>query len=106
MAESPVHGPFRLGGCWVQRHEPRQASLKASKQELSKRLATLLLEGERLAAAIEKLLTEHYGLRSEKLAQFGLQPFRGRPGNTQPGPEPPAPGPELTSLATTKTDGS
>ena len=55
----------------------QQASLTASKQELSKRLATLLIEGERLAAAIEKLLKEHYGLRSEKLAQFGLQPFRG-----------------------------
>ncbi len=68
----------------------QQASLMASKQELSKRLATLLIEGERLAAAIEKLLKEHYGLRSEKLAQFGLQPFRGLVRKAKPtSPQPP-----------------
>jgi len=68
----------------------QQASLTAGKQELSKRLATLLLEGERVAAAIEKLLKEHYGLRSEKLAQFGLQPFRGLVRKAQPpSPQPP-----------------
>jgi hypothetical protein len=68
----------------------QQASLTASKQELSKRFGGLLIEDERLAAAIEKLLKEHYGLRSEKLAQFGMQPFRGLVRKAKPAsPEPP-----------------
>jgi hypothetical protein len=56
----------------------RQAALIASKQEESKRQATLLIEASRVASAVRKLLMEHYGLRAEKLAEFGLQPFRGR----------------------------
>src|SRR5262245_13285724 len=55
----------------------RQAALAASKQEASKELAGLLKAASRVATAIQKLLTEHYGLRSEKLAEFNLQPFRG-----------------------------
>jgi hypothetical protein len=31
---------------------------------------------------LRKLLTENYGVRSEKLAEFGLQPFRGRKART------------------------
>ncbi len=71
----------------------QQAALIASKQEASKRLKTLLNEAERLASGIRKILTEHYGLRSEKLAEFGLQPFRGkkvRAATTPETPEPPA----------------
>ena len=56
----------------------RQAALTASKQESTKRLHTLLTEGERVADGIQKFLKEHYGLRSEKLAEYGVQPFRGR----------------------------
>jgi len=56
----------------------QQAAFVASKQEASKRLATLLVESQRLANGMRKLLTEKYGLRSEKLAEYGLQPFRGR----------------------------
>ena len=56
----------------------QQAAFLASKQAASKRLATLLTEGQRLANGLRKLLTENYGVRSEKLAEFGLQPFRGR----------------------------
>ena len=70
----------------------QQAAFTASKQEASKRLATLVTEGQRLASGIRKLLTENYGARSEKLAEFGLQPFRGRKvKKDQPvKPEPPA----------------
>lgn len=57
----------------------QQAALAASKQEASKRLKTLLTEGNRMATGVSRLLTENYGLRAEKLAEFGLQPFRGRP---------------------------
>ncbi len=61
-----------------------QAALVASKQEASKRLRVLLTEGERLATAAGKILQEHYGLRSEELAEFHLQPFRGRKAKTPP----------------------
>lgn len=56
----------------------QQAALIASKQEASKRLKSLLTEGERVAAGIRKFLKEHYGVSAEKLAEYGLKPFRGR----------------------------
>ena len=68
----------------------QQAALTASKQESTKRLQTLLTEGERVADGLQKFLKEHYGLRSEKLAEYGIQPFRGRrPKEIPEDPEPP-----------------
>jgi len=60
----------------------QQAALTASKQDASKKLRDLLIEGQRLASGMSKFLQEHYGSRSEKLAEFGLQPFRGRKART------------------------
>jgi hypothetical protein len=76
----------------VQETASQQAALVASKQEASKKLKTTIIEAERLANGLRKLVTEHYGLRSEKLAEFGLQPFRGRKvkATTPETPEPPA----------------
>ncbi|HYG63380.1 MAG TPA: hypothetical protein VEL74_12420 [Thermoanaerobaculia bacterium] len=74
-----------------------QAALKASKQDVSKRLDVLLREGDRLATLIRQALRQHYGIRSEKLTEFGLQPFRGRKPRTKkrstvaPAPEAAAP---------------
>lgn len=62
----------------IQETANQQAVLVASKQESSKKLKTMANEAERLASGIRKILTERYGPRSEKLAEFGLQPFRGR----------------------------
>jgi hypothetical protein len=56
----------------------QQAALTADKQELSKEFQGLVSDGERLAGVVRKGLREHYGPKSEKLAAFGLQPFRGR----------------------------
>jgi len=71
----------------------QQAALVASKQEASKRLKVLLAEGNRMATGVRRFLTENYGLRAEKLAEFGLQPFRGRRSkNAVPEPESPTPG--------------
>lgn len=56
----------------------QQAALKATKQEASKRLKTLLVEGKRVANGLSRFLREHYGTRSEKLTEFGLKPYRGR----------------------------
>jgi hypothetical protein len=36
------------------------------------------VEGERVASLIRSALKQHYGIRSEKLAEFDLKPFRGR----------------------------
>jgi len=55
-----------------------QAAQKAAKQEASKTLKTAVLEGDRLANLLRTALKQHYGIRSEKLAEFGMQPFRGR----------------------------
>ncbi len=72
-----------------------QAALTASKQDASKQLQKLLVDGQRLATGMQRFLQEHYGNRSEKLAEFGLQPFRGRkprtPKEKTPKPEPPTP---------------
>jgi len=55
-----------------------QAAQKAAKQEASKTLKKAIVEGDRLANLLRAALKQHYGIRSEKLAEFGLQPFRGR----------------------------
>jgi hypothetical protein len=67
----------------------QQAAFTASKQDASKKFRDLLVEGQRLASGMTKFLQEHYGNRSEKLAEFGLQPFRGRKPRTPKTPEPP-----------------
>jgi len=79
----------------------RQAALRAEKQEVSRQLKTLFIESDRLANVVRVSLKAHYGIRAEKLVEFGLQPFRGRkaklvagtPGTPPPpGPAPQAPG--------------
>lgn len=55
----------------------QQASLTASKQEVSKRLAELVDEGRKLLTFLRTGIKLHYGNKSEKLPEFGLQPFRG-----------------------------
>ncbi len=75
----------------------QQAALVASKQEASKKLKSLVNEGQRVATGVTKLLKEHYGLKSEKLAEFGMQPFRGRKAKQSPSEEPGTPGPPPTT---------
>ena len=67
----------------------QQAALTAAKQEASKRLAELLSQGRKISTLLRNIVREHYGNRSEKLAEFNLQPLRGRPRNPQiPPPTP------------------
>ena len=68
----------------------QQATLQAAKQEVSQQLRALLPEGRRLAAFLRSGVREHFGPRSEKLAEFNLQPFRGRTRKPKPAPEEPA----------------
>jgi hypothetical protein len=46
----------------------------------------VIAEGQRLVTVLRVSVRQHYGIDSEKLAEFGLQPFRGR---RRKSPEPP-----------------
>lgn len=69
----------------------RQAVHTAGKQDASKQLKDLITEGQRMATMLSQGLKTRYGIRSEKLAEFGMQPFRGRPRKAKPEPEAPKP---------------
>lgn len=65
----------------------QQAAATAAKQELSLQLQAAMNDVQLLATLLRKGVKQHFGNRSEKLAEFGLQPFRGRKLKT---PTPPA----------------
>jgi hypothetical protein len=65
------------------------AGLTASKQDLSKQLRVVIVEGDRLATLLRSGIKQRYGIRAEKVAEFGVQPFRGRPRKEKPIPETP-----------------
>ncbi len=74
----------------------RQGVHTAAKQEASADLRIAIIEGERLANILRLGVKQHYGIRAEKLAEFGLQPFRGRkakPEAEEPEPTTPPPSP-------------
>jgi hypothetical protein len=56
----------------------QQAGLIAGKQEMSKQLRQVIVEGDRLATLLRSAVRQHYGIRTEKVVEFGVQPFRGR----------------------------
>ena len=51
---------------------------QANKQQASKRHQAAQEEGRKLITLARVMLRQHYGNRSEKLTEFGLQPFRRR----------------------------
>jgi hypothetical protein len=79
----------------------------AAKQDTSRQLEAILDQGEKLGAFLKAGVRQHYGRRSEKLVEFDLQPFRGKPQPVKPpAPEPPVPElkPKVESLDATKKD--
>lgn len=60
----------------------QQAVHTAAKQEASQQFRAAVGEGERVATVLRLAVKQHYGIRAEKLAEFGLQPFRGRRSKT------------------------
>ena len=66
----------------------QQAALTAEKQELSLQLRESVVDSQRLATMLRQGVKQHYGIRSEKLAEFGMQPFRGKKAKTEPEIEP------------------
>ncbi|HEX6863651.1 MAG TPA: hypothetical protein VF414_12580 [Thermoanaerobaculia bacterium] len=69
-----------------------QSQLTAAKQDASQELGVVMVEGQRLVTILKLAVKQHYGIDSEKLAEFGVQPFRGR--NRRKAAEPPPPLPE------------
>jgi hypothetical protein len=65
----------------------RQAAVIAEKQDVTQQLRTAIVDGQRMATMLRKGLQQHFGIRSEKLAEFGLKPFRGRKEKDSPLPE-------------------
>ena len=57
--------------------ETQQAILTAAKQESTQQLNAQITEGRKIATFLKAGLREHYGRRAEKLAEYGMQPFRG-----------------------------
>jgi hypothetical protein len=88
--------PFRLKltGIVVQIFEiaKQQAAHKAGKQETAKQLRTLLTQGNRVADLVRTGVRDHFGPEDEKVAEFGVQPFRGLKTKSKT----PAPAPEST----------
>ncbi len=69
----------------------QQASFAASKQVTTSQLQQTLQDLEKLVIFLRYGVKEHYGTRSQKLVDFGLTPFRGRPQRVQTPPPPPVP---------------
>jgi hypothetical protein len=56
-----------------------QDSFQASKQLATQRLKTLIDNGNKLTNVLKAMVKQHYGSGSDKLVEFGIQPFRTRP---------------------------
>jgi hypothetical protein len=68
----------------------QQLAFAASKQDASQHLLEIEAVGGRIATLLTAGILQRYGSSSEKLTEFGLQPFRGgRPRAVNP------PGPEV-----------
>jgi hypothetical protein len=52
-------------------------ALQAKKQEMIQQINGLQDDAAKLIAFLHSGVKQHYGTRSEMLARFGLQPFRG-----------------------------
>lgn len=73
-------GSVRLEGLHKEATElsVEQAALTTAKQEVTKKLQRVLREGDALADFIRTGARAHFGADSEKMIEFGMQPFRGR----------------------------
>ena len=67
----------------------QHAALTTSKQEVGKDMRVLFREIETLVAFIRAGVKQHFGKDSEKMIEFGLQPFRGFKKAAEPEPEEP-----------------
>jgi len=74
----------------------QQAAYTASRLDMSSKISESLEKGRKLATFLRTGIKQRYGNRSDKLAEFGVQPLRPRRQVSTappPGPEAPAPDP-------------
>lgn len=64
-----------------------QARLTAQRQEVSKQIAEQSSQAQKLLTFLDAGVKQHYGHRSERLAEYGLQPFRSKPRVRLVGPD-------------------
>jgi hypothetical protein len=64
-----------------------QARLTAQRQEVSKQIAELSGQAQKLMTFLDAGVKQHYGHRSERLTEYGLQPFRSKPRVRKVGPD-------------------
>jgi hypothetical protein len=79
----------------------QQNAHSANRQETTKRLNELMLEAQTLGTFLANGIREQYGKRSEKLVEFGLQPFRGRKVKKAPPEAAPSPAADPNPTPTT-----
>jgi hypothetical protein len=85
----------------------QQSAHKAGKQESSKQLRKLLTQGNRVADVVRTAVKDHFGPEDEKVAEFGVQPFRSRKAKTAtqtPTPVPTTPPAPAGPAAIVKSD--
>jgi hypothetical protein len=85
----PARARFAEVLAQAQEAADQKAVHTAAKQEATLSLKTAISNCERLANMLRLGVKQHYGIRSEKLAEFGLLPFRGL--KTKPDAEKPEP---------------
>lgn len=54
----------------------RHAALAAERQAITQEMQQLIEEGDQISRMLREALKEHYGKRSEKLVEFGIEPLR------------------------------
>lgn len=77
-------------------------TLRATKQDLAQQIQEALREGDALADFLKTGARAHYGNDSEKLIEFGIQPFRGRRRKKDPEPVPETVAPSDSATNATK----
>jgi hypothetical protein len=95
VADVPETAPIRvkLDGVIVEVDKilVDQSAFQASKQLSTQRLKTLIDQGNKLTNVLKVMVKQHYGSGSDKLVEFGIQPFRTRPKPIVEPPTVPAP---------------
>ena len=72
---------------WLKKLTAEQARLTAARQEVSQRIAEIINNAQVLLTSVDLAIKQQYGNRSERLAEYGVQPFRRKPATRKARPE-------------------
>jgi len=86
----------------------RQASLKFQLQDATRALEDFMARGRKAFSRLRLVVKGRYGRESEKLAEYGMQPFRAapRPSESKSKEKPPVKGQSPTQAANSPTESS